>query len=580
MRFLLIVSSLVLYSTLLLGEENEPGSLIQTEGSNVRAIQSGLNRSYIAYLMQSKEFDKALGMYQKFRKTSKQHDFETLEQIALSLLDQGAHSSDSKERLLSMFGSAVASTPFPMEVLESGLSNSDPQTQMASIFFLNQMQDDRSDELLTKALSSEFLLVRMEAAYHLAVRKHKKATGLIEALMFKLPPQLHAYFPQFFALIGNLDATLVLRKLMDDRNLSVRIEAILNAARHQRDDLISIIRSAATHSNVAEQEACASALGMLKDSKSIGRLKKLATSPAPNVQIAADFSLHILGDGQARNRIAELAKTNNLFAITLLGDIEGSEEVLIPLLRHEDQQVRFNAALAVLKRRSSLSLPILCEILIKDSRDLGVQPQFSLGKSLTAWKIIGSQKQHAKESFYDLQTLSLNIREQILRDCLELPEKDFLKVAALIFEHKQIDLIPLLVNLLENLQTKEALTLLEQNALAAGLPLVRTYCNLALFRLKHPGHHEHSLKEWIKQKQETEMIQFRPLIPWNLRPADAPASSFELTPDESSRLLIEAYEALADRHDLEGIDCIIQGIRKGNPQNRYVLAGLLMRAIQ
>jgi hypothetical protein len=76
------------------------------------------------------------------------------------------------------------------------------------------------------------------------------------------------------------------------------------------------------------------------------------------------------------------------------------------------------------------------------------------------------------------------------------------------------------------------------------------------------------------------MIRFRPLIPWNLRQPEASGSSFELTPDESSRLLIEAYEALADRHDLEGIDCIVEGIKNGNPQNRYVLAGLLMRAIQ
>ena len=56
--------------------------------------------------------------------------------------------------------------------------------------------------------------------------------------------------------------------------------------------------------------------------------------------------------------------------------------------------------------------------------------------------------------------------------------------------------------------------------------------------------------------------------------------AFTLTPKETSRLLIEAYETLAESHEMEGIDLLIEAIRLGHKKNRYALAGLLLKAIQ
>ena len=53
-----------------------------------------------------------------------------------------------------------------------------------------------------------------------------------------------------------------------------------------------------------------------------------------------------------------------------------------------------------------------------------------------------------------------------------------------------------------------------------------------------------------------------------------------LTPKESSRLLIEAYAAIAERGEVEGIDLLLQEIRLGREKNRYPLAGLLLKSIQ
>ncbi len=329
-----------------------------------------------------------------------------------------------------------------------------------------------------------FFPTRMDAAFQLALRKSRTAVGQIESLMYKVPPFMRFFFPQFFALIGTNDAIAILRALMDDGFHATRIEAILNAARFGRDDLLPLIRSRATHLNIAEQEACATAFGLLKDSKSLSLLDKLSQSPSDNVRLAALRSLHLLGNEKAKSEIILLAKQENLFAIALLGEIAGGEQTLAALLYHSDIHIRFNAAVSLLKRRDMRSCATLKEFLVRDSKDLGFQPQFSVGNSLMSWKVIPSALQHQKNSPFDLLTLTLNVKEHLLRECLELPEAQFLDIASFLFDYKQIDLIPLLISLLENLNTPEAIHLLETKAQNPGTPLIRIYCNLALYRLK------------------------------------------------------------------------------------------------
>ena len=44
--------------------------------------------------------------------------------------------------------------------------------------------------------------------------------------------------------------------------------------------------------------------------------------------------------------------------------------------------------------------------------------------------------------------------------------------------------------------------------------------------------------------------------------------------------MIESFEALAEKHDPQGIDLILAAIQSGHPKNRYALAGLLIKALQ
>lgn len=536
-----------------------------------------LEKEHVTYLMQSKEVEGALDLYEDYRKEIGHHDFEILVQMCSIILEHGIKSSDLTTQLSSLYGTSVANLNSSLDILEQGLKSQNIETQLASLQMLARLHDDRGDELLTKAMASPFIMVRMEAGYYLAERKHRKATGHLEALMYKIPPDFWFYFPQFFALVGTHEAIEVLKKLMEDSHAMTRVEALLNAARFGRDDLLARIRAHATHSHPDEQEAAATALGMLKDSSSIPRLEKLSKSPYSGVKLAALRSLYHLGDTQALLSIFDIAKSEDLFGIALLGELPGGEELLAHLQQSPHIQVRLNATLSLLFHRDPRCLQTLYEFLLSDAKDLGFQPTSSIGHSLMAWKAVPSLRQHQKQLSMDLSGITLQLRERMLAATLELSEDDFLSVVSTVFARRQLELVPLLVQLLENHATPGALDLLKKNSEFAGAPLIRMYCNLALFRLKKEGPYEQRLKNWIAEAQKLEMIRFRPSVPWNMKNT---LSTYELAPEESTRLLLECYEALSEQHSEQGIEIILQGIRQGHPKNRYALAGLLIRTLQ
>jgi HEAT repeat protein len=564
-----------------LQEQIDLAQPVLNSGGELAALKerTGINKLHILYLLQSKEFNRAIDLYREYKEALGRHDFEILQQMATIILEQGSRSLDPETQLISIFGSNIAGIAASIDILEAGIASPQPQTQMAAIQFLGHLQDDRCEELLTKAMSSDYFFTRLEAAYQLAMRKSRIAVGQIESLMYKVPPQMRFFFPQFFALIGTSDAIALLRHMMDDKFHMTRIEAILSAARFGRDDLLPMIRSRATHLNIAEQEACASAIGFLKDSKSIPLLKNLSQSPSVNVKLAAKYSLYLLGDGTAKEEIISLAKEGNLFAIHLLGNIPETQDTLFSLTKNPDLQIRFNAVFSSLKLSDHRSFETLLEFLIRDSRDLGFQPQYSVGHSLTSWKVVPSAQQHQKENPNDLLAFSVHVREYMLKACLEFPPEEFLKIANYLFDSKQADLAPLLIALIENLQTPEAILLLENKAQTAGAPLIRAYCNLALLRLKKGDQYKTAVLNWISTKKNTEMFRFRPMLPWNVKISEK-SNAFELTPEEHSRLLIECYQTIALEHDEQSIDIILEGLKNGYDKNRPILAGLLIQAIQ
>jgi len=58
------------------------------------------------------------------------------------------------------------------------------------------------------------------------------------------------------------------------------------------------------------------------------------------------------------------------------------------------------------------------------------------------------------------------------------------------------------------------------------------------------------------------------------------SDEYTLTPEETSKLLIDAYMSIASRRNERSISFLLEAIQLGNPINRYALMGLLMRATE
>jgi hypothetical protein len=531
-------------------------------------------RSRILYILKTGQETNAFNLYNDYYCQKKCHDAELLEQMATILIEQGFYSDVAENQVLSIYGAGISNNEKMLDILKAGISSKHPEVQLICLNFLSAFHHDEADTALMRAMNSDYLLIRLEAGLHLAEQKVPKIVGQIESLMQKVDKTLHPLFPQFFALIGTQDAIRILSKLLNHENEKVRVQAIISAANFQRDDLLPNIRKLATQGSILQQEACAYALGKLKDETSIPKLESFALSHADSVRLTALQALYNLGQKSRRLEIESYAKQLNLFAIHILSEMDGSDELLINLRENKSTDVRVNATLSLLKLKNKNCLPGLLEILIRDSRDLAFFECKSLGGTLKCIKTTPSAFQNLKNNEMQHE-VSLNMREEILTDTLFLAECDFLKIAKTLLEMNQHELIPVLSLLLESLQTDNAISLLKLYSQKAGAPLIRNYCNLALFRLKENGPYKENLEKFVLQECTTDLIQFRPLLPFEKRGRDA---DYQLTPHDTSRLLVEAFEALTTRQDEHGINILLHAIEHGNPKNKYALAGLLMHA--
>ncbi len=529
--------------------------------------------SHLLFLAQQGEHEKAIKIYQEKEKKAG-HDFELLHQLGLKILDSGFQMRDPECQLLALFGAAISANEDAYPILEGSLKSRYPLIQMVAINALSKFQNDRADKGIANALGSSTLEVRYEALKHLCKKKYPLSTSQTESLMYKTPKELYPIYPPLFAAVGDTHSTRVLRKLMNHPSHEVRLAVILSLAKYEREDLLPLIRQQANQFHYALQEATAFALGQMKDEISRQKLEKLTLSQYPNVSLAAHFALYQLGDLKAVEKIESMAKKEDLFAISALGSIADQPNALIELLKHPNIQVSLNAALALLEQNHPLALTTIGLIIQRDKNDHAFTSQHSPGKAFKAWKMTPSASQILKDDL-SAYVQHLDFKEKILEKISMLSKIKFIELAHEIFLKNDNELIPKTVELLQQIGRKEALVCLKEHQQQFGSPLVRNYCNLALFRLKENGPYADQLRRWVKAQAQTDLIRFKPFTPWKTG-----ENAYHLSPEESSKLLIESFETFASQQDPQGIDILLEAIATGHPKNKYALAGLLLRATQ
>lgn len=518
------------------------------------------NRNHILYLMKKSFYHQAINYYNAH---CSEGDFELLQKMGLIILQNGSKSKNIEERRLALFGAGLAASSLSLSILEKGINSNDMALELIAIHFISSLSDERTDELLIKAMNSNFLESRMEAAYQMARRKSGKAFGYAESLMTRLPPLFKPLFPEIFSLIGDVDSKRVLRGFLDDPNPHVRLNTILSIARHERRDLLPLLYKKLNHSTISEKEAIISSLGNMKDSASIDRIIKYSQSKNNNIKIASSLALLKLGNRSKLKNLFDLAMKKDLFAIAALSQVKESKKILLFLLNARERDVRINAAISLLKLRDPRSLKEIENLLLRDTL---IMPIYSLGRSLGAFRCSGREK---------YTEISKSIKLSLLKDSLELRENDFLNFAKKILKKDRIDLISLTCSFLENIESERSINLLKEASKRAGHPLLRAYAHLSLYRMGIGK--RNYIKNWIKENVLKKEIKLKSFQTDKLR---YESSQYDIMPDTMAKLTIDMLSSVAEKRSLKEIEIILSAIKASHPMNKYILSGLLIRATE
>lgn len=541
--------------------------------STLKLSANDVQGHYLFLIHQGKDLE-AWEEYLSNYRSTQIHDFELLKKMALSLMDQGFREKDPESQVLAVFGASFSANEEVLYILEEGMKNKIPEIQLVALHGLSKNQSERADQAMLKALSSPHLLLRYEALVLLCKKKHPQAVSQTESLMCKTPKGAMEIYPPLLAMTGDHRSAHILRKLLQNTSTTTRLAVILNGAKYKRDDLLPQIRQVIIQGHYKEQEAAAYALGKLKDESSSSKLKILANSHYSSVALAAHLALYRLGDAKHIQEIENMASQGDLEAISILGKIPGHSEILLKLVKEKKPQIRFNALIALIQQNQIQSLDNLSTLFLDGKEEWGFIPQYSPGRSIKYWKAVTGSKSLFKED-PGLLKEHLALKEQLIEKIRRFSNQDFLKIAKQIFQTQQNDLIPVTAFLLEDLGTPEAIKCLKEHQQQLGAPLVRNYCQLALYRLKEKGPWNENLKEWVKNKSKTDLIKLRPLSSTKVGKTNE-----GLSPEETTAFFIQALEAIAQNRNNEGIEVLIETIAFGHEKNKYALAGILLRAIE
>ncbi len=526
----------------------------------------------ILYLIHHGDTKTGLNRYLESIQDGQEHDYALLQQAGINLLEQGASSSDIEVQMMCLLGAGVSLCPPLLPILEKGLQSNNLQAQLVSLNFLSMLNDDEADHIFLQALSSPFLLTRLEACFQLSKKNHPAVLEHLQSLIIKVPEPVRPLFAQIVVNLDSNSANQMMRQLLSDGDLITRCEAITAVANAKRDDFLTQIRILASQTQVIQQECAAMALGALKDRSSLEILRFLTTSRQKTVRLAAAYSLYQLGEKNALSVIE--AEKDDIYAVALSGKISTveSKERLANYAQEAERDVKLNAVLGLLAQRDPRCLPYLKEILLSQKRDIGYIRSGSPGGSIKVWKTVVSAS-HKQKIYPAILSESMGLREQLLLMTIDFDEKAFLDLAKTVFEEDIHSLVPVTLELLSNHRSTEAIALLKEQ-LNNPSEFIKTYCNLTLFKLGEEGPYERNLITWVQKCQGTIMIRFKE------EKSTERQSKFKLAPEEQSRLLIEVFETLAQTQNRAGIEALVHAIAEGHAQNRYALAGLLIRTTE
>lgn len=529
----------------------------------------------VVYLLQSGKFEEAIDKISFLKNEDPLFfHFDVIQKLTSSIISSSIESRNDEEVMLGLFAISITQDEELISLIEPVILSQNPYIQLAAVRVLSTFPSDRSGELLGQALCSDFFFIRLEAAYELAKRRHPNAYKQLEALYWKLEPEFRPLLAQAFSNEGSTSSIEMLKRQLVDESIDVRLAAITACGSIRRDDIVAILEKQALDPDVRIQEAAAFQLAVSAYGTSIDVLVKLSESPNDFVALTAAYGRYMLGDKAASQIIEEMAVNDNIFAIKLLGIIDSGTTLLTTQSKNSSNIIRINAIASLLEQKQSIGATSLVNFLDQVNKDLLVETILSPGKQLSAFSITPSMYASKLIDQYRVE-MGVHNLQQLIEKSSNLPESQFLMVAEHILGSNNRALIPVTIQLVENINSDNAVHLLKRAREEVGAPFIRSLSNLALFNLTKEPKYRACLIELTEKIDINRVLKMRPPTPWNPQVEKSP---FTLTLEEESELIVATFMALAEAHDESAVQTLLTALKSGNKSNRPLIAALLLRA--
>lgn len=511
----------------------------------------------------------AINFYRQNPPAALTERYEILRQLALAVIELDANSTSEDKQRISLICAGLSADEDAFRVVEKALSSRNPILQLMALQILCKFENSKAEAALKKAMSSPFPIIRLETASLMAKGRFPCALEQAECLLQKLPEETYPLFAELYACIGTEPAKRQLRILMNHSKVPVRIAAVNSIAEHNIESFAPQVKSLAMQVSPHLQEACATALGKMGCTTAIPQLKKLMQSKYTETALSAAHALHTLGDLQAANYIYDKAKLGNTFAITLLGEMDGSQDFLYQLTKSRDATIRVNASIALLRRRDQRAAQHIVEWLTPTHIKGLIVKNRSEGKSLLSFKFLQLDETGI------VAENNLELREQMLNIASGLPDDGYFTIAETLISKKQNDLLPAMFHIIRERSNERSLEFLKKYCQQPGYPLLRTFCNLVLLQKQENGPYRELVEKWVEEQWSEDLLSFRPVINSSMD-----GSTFQLKPHEKTMLFLSCLEVIASLQSEDSLDFILRGLSACHPNLRSLFATLLIRAIQ
>lgn len=554
----------------------ERQSLSTNDLSIFESAEHSNKSTQVAYLLQSGKCEEAIDKISLFKNEDPLFfHSDVIQKLTSSIISSSIESRNDEDVMLGLFALSIAHDEELIALIEPVILSPNPYIQLASVRVLSSFPSDKSGQLLEQALCSDFFFIRLEAAYELAKRRHPNGYQHLEALYWKLEPEFRPLLSQAFAYEGSTSSIEMLKRQLLDESIDVRLAAITACGAIRNDDIVDMLEKQALDPDVRIQEAVAFQLAISGYATSLDVLVKLSSSPNDFVALAAAYGRYTLGDREASCIIEEKAALDNIFAIKLLGLIDSvGTTILTTQSQNSSNIVKINAIASLLEQKDPNGAIAFVDFLGQTNKDLLVETVLSPGKQLYAYTITPSMYASKLMDNYRVE-MGIHNLQQLIENSSNLSETQFLDVAEHVLRTNNRALIPITIQLVENINSDNAIHLLKRAREEIGAPFIRSLSNLALFHLTKEQKYRACLLELTEKIDINRVLKMRPPAPWNPQVEKSP---FTLTLEEESELIVATFMALAEAHDQAAVQTLLTALKSGNKSNRPLIAALLLRA--